>query len=115
MFWSDDRFKSTLHRVKTPTEPGVDYYGDRYSLAYFNQPNSDCIIQGPLRKYPRVTGHEFTQLAMKRNFAGMAKKQQQRQHDSVVRIIAATASAPDTGSSGIEPGASMSISESSFM
>jgi len=74
MSWSDDRFKSTLHRVKTPNDPAVDYYGDRFSLAFFNQPNSDCKIQGPLKKYPMVTGTEFTQAAMRRNFAVLEQK-----------------------------------------
>ncbi|KAH8891377.1 Clavaminate synthase-like protein [Thozetella sp. PMI_491] len=74
MSWSDDRFKSTLHRVKTPTDPAVDYYGDRYSIAFFNQPNTDCEIQGPLKKYPMVTGTQFTQAAMKRNFAALEQK-----------------------------------------
>ncbi|OTA99646.1 hypothetical protein M426DRAFT_324965 [Hypoxylon sp. CI-4A] len=68
MSWSDDRFKSTFHRVKTPTDPAVDYYGPRYSMAYFNQPNTDCEIQGPLKKYPKVSGSEFTKAAMKRNY-----------------------------------------------
>ncbi|KAI1376532.1 Clavaminate synthase-like protein [Hypoxylon crocopeplum] len=68
MSWSDDRFKSTFHRVKTPTDPATDYYGPRYSMAYFNQPNTDCEIQGPLKKYPKVTGSEFTKAAMKRNY-----------------------------------------------
>ncbi|KAI2615953.1 Clavaminate synthase-like protein [Hypoxylon sp. NC1633] len=68
MSWSDDRFKSTFHRVKTPTDPTTDYYGPRYSMAYFNQPNTDCRIQGPLKKYPPVTGSEFTKAAMKRNY-----------------------------------------------
>ncbi len=36
MSWSDDRFKSTFHRVKAPSEPD-DYYGERYSIAFFNQ------------------------------------------------------------------------------
>lgn len=74
MSWSDDRFKSTFHRVKTPTNPEVDYYGPRYSLAYFNQPNTDCQIQGPAKKYPMVTGTQFTQAAMKRNFAALEAK-----------------------------------------
>ncbi|KAI0166954.1 Clavaminate synthase-like protein [Hypoxylon sp. FL1284] len=68
MSWSDDRFKSTFHRVKTPTDPAVDYYGPRYSMAYFNQPCADCEIQGPLKKYPVVTGSEFTRAAMQRNY-----------------------------------------------
>lgn len=29
MSWSDDRFKSTFHRVKAPSEPD-DFYGERY-------------------------------------------------------------------------------------
>jgi isopenicillin N synthase-like dioxygenase len=73
MSWSDDRFKSTFHRVKTPTDPAVDYFGPRFSLAFFNQPNTDCEIQGPQKKYPMVTGAQFTELAMKRNFAALAK------------------------------------------
>ncbi|KAK7949141.1 uncharacterized protein PG986_010027 [Apiospora aurea] len=56
MSWSDDRFKSTFHRVKAPCgEPG-DYYGERFSIAFFNQPCKDALIQGPLKKYPLVTG-----------------------------------------------------------
>ena len=37
MSWSDDRFKSTLHRVAPPSDES-DYWGDRYSMAFFNQP-----------------------------------------------------------------------------
>ena len=74
MSWSDDRFKSTFHRVKTPTEPD-DYYGPRYSMAYFNQPCTDVEIQGPLKQYPKVTAEEFTKLAMNRNFAALKAKQ----------------------------------------
>jgi isopenicillin N synthase-like dioxygenase len=73
MSWSDDRFKSTFHRVKAPCEKD-DYYGDRYSIAFFNQPCSDATIQGPLKKYPMVTGQEFTANAMKRNFAALQEK-----------------------------------------
>ncbi|KAI9741557.1 MAG: hypothetical protein M1818_004363 [Claussenomyces sp. TS43310] len=73
MSWSDDRFKSTFHRVKTPSEPD-DYYGPRYSLAFFNQPCMDSEIQGPLKKYPMVTGREFTANAMNRNFAALKAK-----------------------------------------
>jgi len=76
MSWSDDRFKSTFHRVKTPTDPEVDYYGPRYSMAFFNQPCTDCEIQGPLQKYPMVTGAEFTKNAMNRNFAALKAKRE---------------------------------------
>ncbi|KAJ5151317.1 uncharacterized protein N7482_010569 [Penicillium canariense] len=73
MSWSDDRFKSTFHRVKAPCEPW-DYFGDRYSIAYFNQPCKDTLIQGPLKKYPIVTGAQFTESAMQRNFAALQEK-----------------------------------------
>ncbi|ATY61352.1 oxidoreductase domain containing [Cordyceps militaris] len=63
MSWSDDRFKSTLHRVKAPCEPG-DFYGERYSIAFFNQPRKSAEIQGPGRKYPLVTGAEFTRIGV---------------------------------------------------
>lgn len=73
MSWSDDRFKSTFHRVKAPSEPG-DYYGDRYSIAYFNQPCKDALIQGPKKKYPMLTGEQFNTRAMQRNFAALQEK-----------------------------------------
>ncbi|KAJ8118400.1 hypothetical protein OPT61_g608 [Boeremia exigua] len=73
MSWSDDRFKSTFHRVKAPCEPG-DYYGERYSIAFFNQPSRNTRIQGPLKKYPLVTGEEFTRNAMARNFKSLQEK-----------------------------------------
>ncbi|KAB8238257.1 uncharacterized protein BDW43DRAFT_306941 [Aspergillus alliaceus] len=73
MSWSDDRFKSTFHRVKAPSEPG-DYYGDRYSIAYFNQPCKDALIQGPKKKYPMLTGEQFNAQAMQRNFAALQAK-----------------------------------------
>lgn len=75
MSWSDDRFKSTFHRVKTPSEEG-DWFGPRYSMAFFNQPCTDAEIQGPLKKYPVVTGKEFTQRAMDRNFKALKAKKE---------------------------------------
>ena len=66
-------FKSTFHRVKAPSEAG-DYYGERYSIAYFNQPCKDTKIQGPLKKYPLITGEEFTRNAMNRNFKALQDK-----------------------------------------
>lgn len=72
MSWSDDRFKSTFHRVKAPCEPG-DFYGERYSIAFFNQPSKDTLIQGPKRKYPEITGRQFIANAMKMNFSAGAR------------------------------------------
>ncbi|KAK3214002.1 hypothetical protein GRF29_28g1750970 [Pseudopithomyces chartarum] len=73
MSWSDDRFKSTFHRVKAPCEEG-DFYGERYSIAFFNQPCRDAVIQGPGKKYPAVTGEEFTRNAMQRNYKAVQDK-----------------------------------------
>jgi isopenicillin N synthase-like dioxygenase len=73
MSWSDDRFKSTFHRVKAPSDPS-DYWGERYSIAFFNQPCRDTLIQGPLKKYPLITGEEFTRNAMNRNFNALEAK-----------------------------------------
>lgn len=73
---SDDRFKSTFHRVRAPTDPETDYFGPRYSIAFFNQPTTDCIVQGPLKKYPVVTGAEFTKAAMMRNYAALEAKKE---------------------------------------
>ncbi|PTU24611.1 hypothetical protein P175DRAFT_0528108 [Aspergillus ochraceoroseus IBT 24754] len=54
-----------------PSEPG-DFSGDRYSIALFNQPCKDALIQGaPEEVYPLVTGEEFNTPAMKRNFAAL--------------------------------------------
>ncbi|KAL5118331.1 hypothetical protein ACEQ8H_003680 [Pleosporales sp. CAS-2024a] len=78
MSWSDDRFKSTYHRVKAPCEQG-DYYGERYSIAYFNQPVKDAVIQGPLRKYPVVTGEEFNRAAMAKYYGGALQEKDWRQ------------------------------------
>ncbi|KAL1644188.1 hypothetical protein SLS58_004468 [Diplodia intermedia] len=74
MSWSDDRFKSTFHRVKAPEDKEKDYWGPRYSMAFFNQPCWDCKIQGPKKKYPMVTGEEFNRNAMQRNFAALKAK-----------------------------------------
>lgn len=96
MSWSDDRFKSTYHRVKAPCEDG-DYFGERYSIAFFNQPVKDAIIQGPKKKYPEVTGEQFTRAAMDKYYATLraklaAKEKEQVEHltqDAPARVEAA--------------------------
>jgi len=89
MSWSDDRFKSTFHRVATPRDLEKDYWGERYSMAFFSQPCTDANIQGPLKKYPMVTGKEFTQRAMERNFAALkAKKEEMKSEISAGSVEA---------------------------
>jgi isopenicillin N synthase-like dioxygenase len=73
MSWSDDRFKSTYHRVKAPCEED-DFYGERFSIAFFNQPCKDAVIQGPEAKYPAITGEEFTRQAMERSYKALKEK-----------------------------------------
>lgn len=97
MSWSDDLFKSTYHRVKAPCEEG-DYYGERYSIAFFNQPVKDAIIQGPEKKYPAVTGEEFNRAAMARNFGalkakldGLEKRETPRMVNDSTVVVEATA------------------------
>ncbi|KAF4125818.1 Isopenicillin N synthase [Geosmithia morbida] len=90
MSWSDDRFKSTLHRVKAPCEEG-DNYDERYSIAFFNQPSKDTIIQGPLKKYPAVTGEEFNAKAMKVQFTALQAKLQAEEEAKRKREAAAAA------------------------
>ncbi|KAI4617812.1 hypothetical protein J4E83_006144 [Alternaria metachromatica] len=85
MSWSDDRFKSTFHRVKAPCEPD-DFYGERYSIAFFNQPCKDAKIQGPLKKYPMVTGEEFTRNAMSRNYQAIQDKLKKEKEPAVAVV-----------------------------
>lgn len=72
MRWTDDRLKSNFHRVRVPKID--EYQGPRYSIAYFNQANRDSIIQGPQGKYPAMTGAEFMQAAVKRNYEALQAK-----------------------------------------
>lgn len=43
MWWSDDRLKSTFHRVRAPRPD--EYQGSRYSIGYFTVPNGSTVIQ----------------------------------------------------------------------
>lgn len=67
MSWSDDRFKSNFHRVRTP-QKGENQLS-RYTIAWFNQANEDVVIQGPEKKYSAITGKEYIVEAMRKNFA----------------------------------------------
>ena len=51
-----------------------DFYDERYSIAFFNQPVKDAIIQGPKGKYPVVTGEEFTRKAMEKYYSALRKE-----------------------------------------
>lgn len=89
MSWSDDRFKSTFHRVKAPCEPG-DNYGERYSMAFFNQPSKDTLIQGPKKKYPMVTGEEFNAKAMSIQYAALQSKLKEKEEEEARQLASQT-------------------------
>ncbi|KAJ9473873.1 Fe2OG dioxygenase domain-containing protein [Pseudozyma hubeiensis] len=72
MRWSDDRLKSTFHRVRLPKQG--EPKGPRYSIAFFNQARSDIVIQGPGKKYAPITGAEFIKQALERNKLGIAAR-----------------------------------------
>lgn len=67
MSWSDDKFKSNFHRVRTPKIG--ENQASRYSIAWFNQANENVVIQGPAKKYPATTGKEYIVEAMRKNFS----------------------------------------------
>jgi isopenicillin N synthase-like dioxygenase len=71
MRWSDDRLKSTLHRVRMP-KPG-QYKGARYSMAFFCQANKDVIIQGPNKKYPPISARDYLLQRIQANFDAAEK------------------------------------------
>ena len=58
--WTNDRWVSTLHRVANP--PEQDWAKPRLSVAFFHQPNYDCVVENLDRehgaKYPPVTSGE---------------------------------------------------------
>lgn len=65
MWWSNDRYKSNFHRVRCP-QVGENQ-SERFTVAWFNQANSDIVIQGLGGK--TTTGREFIVDAMRKNFA----------------------------------------------
>ena len=71
MRWCDDGAKSTFHRVRAPPRSSPEAAKPRYSIAYFNQASESTVIQGPLGKYPPLTGREFLVQSIERNFAAL--------------------------------------------
>jgi len=65
MAWSDDRLKSTFHRVRAKE---VGYSPSRYSIAYFNQSRRNVLLQGPKKKYPAVSVSDWFDMQVAKNF-----------------------------------------------
>jgi isopenicillin N synthase-like dioxygenase len=74
MRWSNDVYVSTPHKVVSP--PGVD----RYSVAFFLDPNPDavvaclptCVAPGQPAKYPEITGADFLRSRLEPTYARTA-------------------------------------------
>ncbi|GBQ69176.1 isopenicillin N synthase [Komagataeibacter intermedius NRIC 0521] len=66
MRWSDDRLKSTLHRVRMPRRD--EYLGPRLSLPFFCQANRDAVIQGPQKKYAPITARDYLDERIRANY-----------------------------------------------
>jgi len=69
MRWSDDRLRSTFHRVLHPYTDNDIPCSERHSIAYFMQPNKNVIIQGPRCKYDPITAEEYLQKKIKTNYS----------------------------------------------
>lgn len=67
MRWSDDKLKSTLHRVQMPK--AGEYRGARHSMAFFCQANKGMIIQGPLQTYEPISAQDYLNMRISANFA----------------------------------------------
>lgn len=85
MAWSEDRFKSLIHRVRMPA-PGQSGK-PRNSIAYFNQPRPQVIVQGPTGKYAPLTAQEYILNAMHKYYA--ATQEAERKEEKTPMIAAA--------------------------
>ena len=74
MQWADDRVQSTFHRVRAPQLGSADAGRARFSIAYFNQAREGTLIAGVGGKYAPLTGRQFLERAIQRNFAALAAK-----------------------------------------
>ena len=72
MRWSDDRLKSTLHRVQCPSASNNIPFSDRYSIAYFAQANKAAGVQGELGTYPPITAEDYLQMRIRSNYSSIA-------------------------------------------
>lgn len=59
MRWSDDKLKSTYHRVRVPEKEKGEPQGERRTVAYFTTPRKSAVIQGPKKKYPAKTSGDI--------------------------------------------------------
>jgi isopenicillin N synthase-like dioxygenase len=71
--WSNDRWKSTVHRVGIPSHNGQDVVPDRYSIPFFATADPDTVIEAlpgcwdeeNEKKYDAVTAWGYVQMRMR--------------------------------------------------
>jgi isopenicillin N synthase-like dioxygenase len=78
--WSNDRWKSTVHRVGSPKQiDGQDVVADRYSIPFFAVADMDTVIDAlpgcwdekdNPKKYEAVTAWEYVQMRMAALYEG---------------------------------------------
>ena len=67
--WTNNKYRSTSHRVVLPPLAEDDWIPDRYSIAYFAKPNreqtvgplTECLAPGEKAKYDEVSAWEYNQ------------------------------------------------------
>ncbi|KAI8808724.1 hypothetical protein BJ742DRAFT_258635 [Cladochytrium replicatum] len=66
--WTNNKIKSTMHRVVSPSVPSTDgQYSARYSVVYFCSPNYDalidvldiCLAEGETKKFPPILSGDY--------------------------------------------------------
>ncbi|KAJ4350626.1 hypothetical protein N0V95_004585 [Ascochyta clinopodiicola] len=70
--WSNERWKSTVHRVVAPPGGGEGMLPDRYSIPFFATADPETVIEAlpgcwdaeNPKKYPSVTAWEYVQMRM---------------------------------------------------
>ncbi|MCF2946978.1 isopenicillin N synthase family oxygenase [Paraglaciecola aquimarina] len=67
MRWSDDKLKSTFHRVRMPKPEEITQA--RYSMAFFCQANKNVIIQGSEKSYKPISAEDYLNMRIAANFA----------------------------------------------
>jgi isopenicillin N synthase-like dioxygenase len=82
MRWTNDKYKSTLHRVANP--PEGDWDTSRYTFVFFHTPNDDALIssldQETDARYPDITAGEYFRTRM----SAMSEDRKPGQDESVV-------------------------------
>ena len=64
--WTNDEWRATAHRVVVPNDAAAGR--DRYSLAFFLDPDKDCVIEthprfsDAVNKYKPITSGGFVQM-----------------------------------------------------